>query len=196
MNFKNTEMKKIIIIKNRHTDEICGKFDTKTEAVDAMNNFIDDNNEGLDDTDSEYLTMFDFAMEIADAPCEINETVTSYESAMKYLGIDETDCVQISGINPKHKKAIIAMNKLFTIAEAWNKADGFIPDYSDRSQWKWWPWFVYKPQHAGFVCANTLSALSSADATLGSRLCFKTENRARQFGEQFIDLWNDVLLFR
>lgn len=44
-------------------------------------------------------------------------------------------------INLKYLDALIALNKLFTIAEAWNKLDGFVPDFSNWSQNKWTPLF-------------------------------------------------------
>lgn len=122
---------------------------------------------------------------------EINKTVTSMDEAIEYL--------DKSGISPasftlKHSKAMNAIYSLIAIAEAWNKADNFVPDFDNRDQYKYFPWFVKQP--AGFVCSNTYHAASATGATIGSRLCFKTSERAKQFGDQFIDLWNDFLLFR
>lgn len=124
-------------------------------------------------------------------PKEINKTVTSFDEAIEYLNK--------SGISPanvisKHSKAMDAMYDLITIAEAWNKADNFVPDFDNRNQDKHYPWF-YK-EDAGFVCSFSVPAASPTYAYFGSRLCFKTSERAKQFGEQFIDLWNDFLLFR
>lgn len=126
-------------------------------------------------------------------PDEINVKVDSFEAALEYLGRENNACM--CGIPDKHAKAMVAMYKLITIAEAWNKADNFIPDYDNTNQYKWFPWFQ-KRGTAGFVYANTNPAASSASASVGSRLCFKTDERAEQFGKQFIDLWNDFLLFR
>ena len=126
-------------------------------------------------------------------PDEINVKVDSFEAALEYLGRENNAC--ICGIPDKHAKAMVAMYKLITIAEAWNKADNFVPDYDNTNQYKWFPWFQ-KRGTAGFVCANTDYAASYASAHFGSRLCFKTDERAEQFGKQFIDLWNDFLLFR
>lgn len=100
----------------------------------------------------------------------------------------------MTDINPKHIEALIALNKLFTIAQAWNKEDGFVPDFSDWEQDKWFPWFVYNKDAAGFVCANTTYAPTFAYATVGSRLCFKSSARAAQFGKQFAELYNKVFL--
>lgn len=100
----------------------------------------------------------------------------------------------VSEINPNNIKALIAYNRLCTIAQAWNKADGFEPDFSNTSQYKYFPWFEYSRDAAGFVFALTDVTATNAYAHFGSRLCFKTRERAMQFGKKFIDLWNDLLL--
>ena len=204
-------MKKYLVT-NKKTQEICGKFDSKSEAADEMLGFIEEHNEDVDSDDEEYLTPFDFTLEEIESK-EINEVVTDYEKAREYLGgkpnadftvakkILSGNCVQledvtrlVSELNPKHVKAIIAFNRLCTIAQAWNKEDDFTPDFSNRNQDKWFPWFMYSDDAAGFVCVYTYNSASSAYAYFGSRLCFKTSTRAHQFGKQFIDLWNQMLL--
>ncbi len=89
---------------------------------------------------------------------------------------------------------LIALNELFTIAEAWNNKDGFVPDFSDREQDKWFPWFKYDKNTARFVYAFTNNSSILGYAYLGSRLCFKTLERAAQFGKQFEVLYNKVFL--
>lgn len=206
-------MKKYLVT-NKKTQEICGKFDSKSEAADEMLGFIEEHNEDVDSDDEEYLTPFDFTLEEIESK-EINEVVTTYEEAREYLGgkpnADFTVAKKIlsgnhvklddvanlvSEVNPKHIKALIAYNRLCTIAQAWNKADGFEPDFSNTSQYKYFPWFEYSRDAAGFVCAYTNNTATYATAHIGSRLCFMTRERAEQFGKQFIDLWNDVFLFR
>lgn len=126
-------------------------------------------------------------------PDEINIKVDSYEAALEYLGRESDVCMRCMA--DKHAKAMVAMYQLITIAEAWNKADGFVPDFDNINQYKWFPWFR-KNGTAGFVFANTLDTAADTSANIGSRLCFISEERAEQFGKQFIDLWNDFLLFR
>lgn len=123
-------------------------------------------------------------------PDEINVKVDSFEAALEYLERENNACM--CGIPDKHAKAMVAMYKLITIAEAWNKADNFVPDYDNTNQYKWFPRF-HKLGTSGFVYASTNSTASSASARFGSRLCFSTSERAEQFGKQFIDLWNDFL---
>lgn len=97
----------------------------------------------------------------------------------------------MTDIPSKHQEAVFALIKLFVIAEAWNKIDGFKPDFSNPEQYKYFPWFKYDSNTAGFVC-STYHATASAN--VGSRLCFKTSERAEQFGKQYIADWNKVLL--
>ena len=192
--------------------QVLGTFASKQDAAEYMMDFIEERNEDLDSDDEDYLTPFDFTLDEIESK-EINEVVTTYEEAREYLGgkpnADFTVAKKIlsgnhvklddvanlvSEANPKHIKALIAYNRLCTIAQAWNKADGFEPDFSNTSQYKYFPWFEYSRDAAGFVCASTSLTAALASAYFGSRLCFKTRERAEQFGKQFIDLWNQVLL--
>lgn len=204
-------MKKFVLIQNGKSEPV-GKYATKAEAADVMEQIIDDNNDDLDSDDENYLTAFDFRLEEVEVE-EINEIVLSFDDARAYLNgkpnndftvskkVLSGNCVQLADVarlvqdvNPNHIKALIALNELFTIAEAWNKADNFVPDFSDSSQYKYYPWFVYDKGVAGFVFAATHHAATYSAASVGSRLCFKTRNRAIQFGKQFVDLYNQVLL--
>jgi hypothetical protein len=118
-------------------------------------------------------------------PCEkeINEIINSLESACEYLN------VSLNSVVRKHAKALDSLYALILIAEAWNKADDFIPDFSDNKQYKYFPVFTHLGAYAIFTSAGTYNAATFT--YLGYRLCFKTSERAEQFGKQFIDLWND-----
>lgn len=203
------------IIKNAdgsEQSEMQAIHNTCKEVGETLMDYICNHNEDLDVDDDDYLSPFDFALEEVECT-EVNEEIVDFESARKALGFKpNTDftvskkilsgtAVQlndvarlVTDINPKHIEALIALNKLFTIAQAWNKEDGFVPDFSDWYQDKWFPWFVYDKDAAGFVCANTYSTPTLAYAHFGSRLCFKSSARAAQFGKQFADLYNKVFL--
>ena len=127
----------------------------------------------------------------AATPDEINVRIDSYEAAIEYLGRTEEHAMIV--LPEEQGDAIIAMYKLATIAEAWNKADNYVPDFSNKRQRKYSPAFKFKDEVGKFVFTYTNDTI--AYAMLGSRLCFKTSERAKQFGTQFIDLWNDFLLF-
>ena len=200
------------ILKQIGDNEPIGKYSNKADAVDDMDTIIADHNEDLDSDDDGFLTPFDFTLEVVECQ-DVNETITNFDEARAFLGgkpnndytvskkVLSGNCVQLADVtrlvqdvNPKHIKALIALNELFTIAQAWNKADDFVPDFSNSMQDKWFPWFVYDKGVAGFVFANANAAPSNTNAHVGSRLCFKTRNRAIQFGKQFVDLYNEVFL--
>lgn len=196
-------MKKYIIkyADGRECREI-NSYKSRNEASDALMEYLYSHNEYLRISDDDYLSPFDFILEEVECK-EVNEVITDFESARKALSNESNRKVTIeikdgtefvTDINPKHIKALIALNKLFTIAQAWNEADDFVPDFSDWEQDKWFPWFKYNKDAAGFVLTNTYSAPLTADANFGSRLCFKTQERAEQFGKQFADLYNKVFL--
>ena len=183
-------------------------FDAKVDAIEAMNEEIDRYNELHGLTEEEGLSPFDFTMDVVevedkkednggiekdfeDAREELDSfNVTSDEAAKHFDSLAQL----IRNANPRHIKALIALNKLFTIAEKWNKEDGFVPDFSNKGQWKYFPWFKYEGESAGFVFADANCTASNAVAIIGSRLCFKSESRAEEFGKKYVDLYNEVFL--
>lgn len=201
-------MKKYIV-KYKDGGKVYGEYSSRKEASDKLMEHINNFNKYFE---GEYLSPFDFVLEVVEYR-EVNEVITDFDSARRALGFNSNSdftvakkrlsksvvpikCVArlVNEINPKHLEALIALNRLFTIAEAWNKADGFIPDYSDWSQKKWYPWFKYDKDAAGFVCATANYTPAYASAYLGCRLCFKTSERAAQFGNQFAHLYNKVFI--
>lgn len=196
-------------LKNITTSTTVGIYDTKAEAIKSMDLLIFKTNSENDQTEEEGLSPFDFTLEITEV--DIADWINSIDEARKYLKLipntgfkvhkKETSRsplqlqdveTLIREINPHQLKAIAAINQLFTIAEAWNKEDDFTPDFSDLEQDKWFPWFVYDKDAAGFVYANASSTATGADAAIGSRLCFKSSERAEQFGKQFTSLYNEL----
>ena len=205
---KKSDMKKYIV-KYKESGKVFGEYNSRKEASDILMEYIYYFN---DCSDGDYISPFDFTLEEVECK-EVNEVITDFETAKKYLvGNTNDDFIVdkerfsksvvkikkaemlIKELNPKHIEALVALNELFTIADAWNKADGFVPDFSDWNQAKWYPWFIYNKDAAGFVLADANNAPTYAIASFGCRLCFKTRERAEQFGKQFADLYNKVFL--
>ena len=116
---------------------------------------------------------------------------------------------------PKHIKALL---KLETIAKAlWGRNWEPKPDASGDT-WFWYPWFAlwtekeiqdlnkdqrgallsanaHRGAIAGFGYLDTSSRSSTAHANFGFRLCQETEEKARYFGTQFVELWAEYLAF-
>ena len=194
-------MKKYIV-KFKDGGKVFGEYTSKEEASKKLTEYIHIYNmcEGFG-----YVSSSDFVLE--EVGCkEVNEVITDFDSAIKYLvGNTNDDFIVdkerfsksvvkikkaemlIKELNPKHIEVLIAVNRLLTIAEAWNKADGFAPDFFDMEQDKWYPTFEYYKEK-GLVFHRTVTKV------FGSKLCFKTEERAAQFGKQFEELYNKVFL--
>ena len=116
---------------------------------------------------------------------------------------------------PSH---IVALMKLETISRAlWGRDFQPKPD-GEGSKVYWYPWFalytkkeindMYPEQRGallsasayggaaagfGYLGADTRSSYANAD--LGFRLCQETEEKAKYFGQQFIELWAEYLKF-
>ena len=122
------------------------------------------------------------------APKDITKRVKTYADACAVLGIEPMNETVLAKLG--FTKDEIAYRKLKTIAEGWR------PDWANSNEYKYWPWFVYNPAAAGFSCAITPYAASSATAHFGSRLCYKTRELATYAGRQFEGLYNDFLLIK
>lgn len=169
-------------VKQKWNGVIFGEYLSRKEASDKLMDYIHEYNKNFE---GGYLSPFDYELEEVEWN-GANAEITCFEAAKQYLNL--------KGPNEKNIAPLIAIDQLFTIAEAWNKADGFVPDFSDFSQDKFFPWFKYDKDAAEFVFAHTYITRSYGTACIGSRLCFKTRERAEQFGKQFTHLYNKVFL--
>lgn len=184
------------VIKNADGSEqnvIPAVHDSHKSAREAILNYIKDNIALMGNK-----IHFNFIIE-----CEIldtNEYITDFEKAQSLL--DPRDFYRIEHlgsrtndlINLNHLHALLALNKLFTITDAWNKADGFEPDLTDSTQLKWFPCFNYYADESKFLCYGVSCSYVNVGNICSSHICFKTKERAMQFGKQFVDLFNEVLL--
>lgn len=205
-------MKKYIITyadgKRRLTQTI---YASREEAGDALMYYININNAGYQKGDDNYLNPFDFTL-VEIEPKDTNELVTNFDSAKKVLDFKLNDGLTlvhglagrcaidakkaawlVRSVDNENLKVLIALNKLFTLARAWNKVDGFVPNFLDNRQRKYYPYFVRDPGDAEQIIVNTTNTVG-CDALCLNRICFKSEKRAMQFGEQFINLFKQVLL--
>ena len=55
--------------------------------------------------------------------------------------------------------------------------------------------YAYTGAHAGFGYLNAGHRSSYAGAAFGFRFCQETEEKAKYFGQQFIELWAEYLKF-
>ena len=127
----------------------------------------------------------------------------NFKSCCDYLGIDNT--LPVCQVD---ERQIHAAYKLRVCMMAWNKQDGFEPDETAIYYQKdagYTPNFYHKDgrllssghaysgSYSGLVSASASSAAAYSSASVGLRLCLKTRDRAVEFGETFIEIFNELI---
>lgn len=156
-------------------------------------------------------------------PEDVMERVKTFDDALKELG-DDNQLVkeyyerwQLVG-DKDVSKDYVAYLKLRIVCAALN--EGWEPQFTkDETRYYPWFWFYtkeeidemsaddrtelnmkstdgYQTEYAGFVCAYSYAAPSRTNASIGSRLCLKSDALAKYCGRQFTDIWADFLLIR
>lgn len=107
-------------------------------------------------------------------PLHITERVKTFEDACEILGYSVPKSMHI-------------VDKLKVIIEALN--EGWTPDWSNSSQYKYTPYFKHDGTAFVFCVCNSWYSVSN----VGSRLCFKDAKLCEYCAKQFIDLYNEFL---
>lgn len=114
-----------------------------------------------------------------------------FEYACEKLGISNV-LPDVSILPDRNQKAILAFYKLSVIIQWVN--EGWEPDWQDWNERKYYPWFNAFP--VGLGCSYTYYTASFTYAYSGSRLCFKTRQLAREWGQKLLPLYEDYLLIK
>jgi hypothetical protein len=119
---------------------------------------------------------------------KITDRVKTFEDALELVGCSDNmkTLLAYNGID-KEMWAALSFAKLSIIRKALN--EGWEPDYSKTSEYKYYPWLKY---NAGSGFSLHAVGCDRTDAVVGARLSFKTEALARYAAEQFAGLYNDL----
>ena len=123
----------------------------------------------------------------------IIDKIKTFEDARAVLNINN-NIPDVSMILEENRKFIIAAHKLLIIIKALN--GGWEPNLNDNNENKYLPYFHYKSEGG---CASSFGFSGTAYVnwitftTVGSRLCFKTEELAEYAGKQFLSIYRDYL---
>lgn len=109
--------------------------------------------------------------------------IKTFEDACFELGICESEVY-----TDKDSDDEIAYKKLKVITKAINQ--GWVPDWDNTSQRKWWPWFRLASGF-GFSCSFYFYAYSLTGVS--SRLCFESEEKSDYAASQFLDLYRQLM---
>lgn len=117
--------------------------------------------------------------------------VKTFSEACKKLKLDPRKALpEVTGMPVRFRRAQIAYAKLLIIAEALN--EGWMPDWDNSGEWKYWPWFWMN--NPGFRFCGSDFTVSLSNASSGSRLCFRTRELSDYAGKTFLPLWRDLMI--
>jgi hypothetical protein len=108
--------------------------------------------------------------------------IKTYGDACEAIGVN-TDPILVGEL-PDEK----AYKQLKVIVRAVNQ--GWIPDWNNTNQKKWWPWFNLS---SGFGFSYSGYYYDDASTHVGSRLCFETEEKSDYVANQFLHLYKEFL---
>lgn len=108
-----------------------------------------------------------------------------YQAACKKLGINPENLPGLSKVRGKYKATLLATHKLMIIRDA--LTEGKEADW-DNDEEKWEPWFWFNAPGFRFDYADCGYTYSS----VGSRLCFFSQEDAQFSGQECIALWADL----
>jgi hypothetical protein len=91
--------------------------------------------------------------------------------------------------SPSDSSDEVAYKLLKLLVEVLN--EGWTPDWDNGNQYKWYPYFDMRG--AGFGFSHTHCAYWHTRTSVGSRLCFKSDELAKYAGTQFSHLYKDFL---
>lgn len=115
---------------------------------------------------------------------KITDLVKTFDDARKLTG--RPDVPDFSNLPTDMRKHFEAQYKMIVIAEALN--EGWIPDWDNHNEYKYYPWFEMSP----FAFFDSYFDFACAFAGSGSRLKFRTRELAEYAAKQFIDIWKDI----
>ncbi|MGV8094486.1 MAG: hypothetical protein AB2L24_21745 [Mangrovibacterium sp.] len=119
------------------------------------------------------------------------ENLKTVEDCCRKLGVDPASLV-----NENDTPDEIAYKSLKIVIRAINTNEkGVIwePDWNNTDQRKWWPWFNLSSGF-GFSCSDC--SYDNTHTSVGSRLCFESEEKSNYAATQFSELYKQFLTIK
>lgn len=125
-------------------------------------------------------------------PFEIDlwNKINSFEDGLAYKGLKAEDVLPVvpEFMKPA-KKCIHGLAKLIFLIEIFNH--GWVADYADSDQVKFWPWVRYK-SGSGLSLGGVAGDYSATG--VAARLCLKSREDCEKFTKKFQSIYNEHML--
>ena len=116
------------------------------------------------------------------------QRIKTFEEACQRLNLVPEKVLPFPSASDEDQENTNAFVKAKIITKALN--EGWAPDWDDRSQRKWFPWFE---MGSGFGFSDADCAYWNTLTHAGSRLCFKDEDTAAYAAKQFLEVYRKLL---
>ena len=178
-------------VKLYYKGQEVGVYDNKKDAQGVVVTRMNENPD---------ISVFDFCIEYIEFPLTVRE-------AKEVLGTNERTCFLLSGdggvtvsrtklqalcneADSSSLNALLAFNKLMTLAKAWNKIDDFKPSYENMDE-MFIPCFEVI---GGDFKLKFVSQVLKTAIKYPAEMCFKTAESAALFGKLFANDYKKLLL--
>ena len=117
------------------------------------------------------------------------DKINTIEDIINILGNDDIDVIHYNNLILNNaKKYDIAEYGIILIAKVLN--EGWVPNWDNSNERKWYNWFRWNPSTSRFVFSDTGYVYWGAFTSGGSRLCFREESLAAFAANRFSDFYN------
>jgi len=128
---------------------------------------------------------------LAPKPVDIKESIKCIDDAIKELGDDDPEVLDLLVLQKYNVSDHILYNQmLVVIVKALN--EGWVPDWQNDDEWKYFPYFYMddssSPGRFSFYDSGAQFSLSN----VGSRLCFKSRELSDYATNQFLEIYQKV----
>ena len=125
---------------------------------------------------------------------KITDRVKTFQDACAELGLKPSDNLigYVDVASSKDLFSIEAYARLIIIIRALN--EGWVPDWTDSNQTKYYPWFDMRAAPSGSGLSFNASDYSYTRSSVGSRLCLKSAELAKYVATQFNNEFKDFFI--
>ena len=125
---------------------------------------------------------------------KITDRVKTFQDACAELGLKPSDNLigYVDVASSKDLFSIEAYARLIIIIRALN--EGWVPDWTDSNQTKYYPWFDMRAAPSGSGLSFNVYVNAYTDSGVGSRLCLKSAELAKYVATQFNNEFKDFFI--
>lgn len=128
---------------------------------------------------------------LAPKPADIKERIKFIDDAIKELGDDDPEVLDLLVLQKYNVSEHILYNQmLVVIVKALN--EGWVPDWKNDDEWKYYPWFYMDYSSAPGRFSFRGSGAQRSASAVGSRLCFKSKELSDYAAKQFLEIYQKV----